>query len=216
MTKKEKVLFIKEYFDNVYKDADCTLDYKTPAELLIATILAAQCTDARVNIVTKDLFEKYPDVYAFAEADLKTLEQDIRSTGFYHNKAKNIIGACKMLVSDYDGVVPDEMDELLKLPGVGRKTANLLLGDVFNKPAIVVDTHAKRITKLIGLTDNTDPTKVEMDLKKIVPPEYGSTFCHCLVYHGRAICVANRPKCSECGLKEICRHGEKVERKNKT
>ena len=216
MTKKEKVLFIKKYFDEVYKDADCTLDYKTPAELLIATILAAQCTDARVNIVTKDLFKKYPDVYAFADAELEILQQDIRSTGFYHNKAKNIIGACKMLVSDYDGVVPDEMDELLKLPGVGRKTANLLLGDVFKKPAIVVDTHAKRITKLIGLTDNTDPTKVETDLKKIVPPEYGSTFCHCLVYHGRAICIANRPKCSECGLKEICRHGESVERKNKT
>lgn len=216
MTKKEKVLFIKKYFDKKYKDADCTLEYKTPAELMIATILAAQCTDARVNIVTKDLFKKYPDISAFADADLKTLEQDIHSTGFYHNKAKNIIASCKMLLSDFDGVVPDTMEELLKLPGVGRKTANLLLGDVFNKPAIVVDTHAKRITKLIGLTNNTDPNRVEMDLKKIVPPEYGSQFCHCLVYHGREICVANRPKCDECGLVEICKHGGSVERKNKT
>lgn len=216
MTKKEKVLFIKEYFDEKYKDADCTLEYSSPHELMVATILAAQCTDARVNIVTKDLFKKYPDVLAFAEADLKTLEQDIHSTGFYRNKAKNIIAACKMLISDFDGIVPDTMEELLKLPGVGRKTANLLLGDVFNKPAIVVDTHAKRITKLIGLTDNTDPTKVEMDLKKIVPPEYGSQFCHCLVYHGREICVANRPKCEVCGLKEICKHGGSIERKNKT
>ena len=216
MTKKEKVLFIKEYFDKKYSDADCTLDYKTPCELMIATILAAQCTDARVNIVTNDLFKKYPDVYAFAKADLKTLEQDIHSTGFYHNKAKNIIAACKMLISDFGGKVPDTMEELLKLPGVGRKTANLLLGDVFGKPAIVVDTHAKRITKLIGLTNNTDPTKVEMDLKKIVPPDYGSQFCHCLVYHGREICVANRPKCTECGLIKICKYGESFERKNKT
>ena len=216
MTKKEKVLFIKEYFDKKYKDAECTLEYKTPAELMIATILAAQCTDARVNIVTKDLFKKYPDIYAFANADLKTLEHDIHSTGFYHNKAKNIISACKMLINDFGGIVPDTMEELLKLPGVGRKTANLLLGDVFLKPAIVVDTHARRITKLIGLTNNTDPTKIEMDLKKIVPPEYSSQFCHCLVYHGREICIANRPKCRECGLVEICRYGGSFERKNKT
>ena len=153
MTKKEKVLFIKEYFDRVYADADCTLDYKTPFELMIATILAAQCTDARVNIVTKDLFKKYPDVYAFASADLKELEQDIRSTGFYHNKAKNIIACAQKLISDFSGEVPDTMDELLTLAGVGRKTANLILGDVFGKPAIVVDTHAKRITNLIGLAN---------------------------------------------------------------
>ena len=216
MTKKEKVLFIKEYFDRVYADAECTLDYKTPFELMIATILAAQCTDARVNIVTKDLFKKYPDVYAFASADLKELEQDIRSTGFYHNKAKNIIACAQKLISDFSGEVPDTMDELLTLAGVGRKTANLILGDVFGKPAIVVDTHAKRITNLIGLTNNTDPTKIEMDLKKVVPPDYGSQFCHCLVYHGRAICIANRPKCNECGLIEICKYGGSIERENKT
>lgn len=216
MTKKEKVLFIKEYFDRVYAGADCTLDYKTPFELMIATILAAQCTDARVNIVTRDLFKKYPDVYAFASADLKELEQDIRSTGFYHNKAKNIIACAQKLISDFSGEVPDTMDKLLTLAGVGRKTANLILGDVFGKPAIVVDTHAKRITNLIGLTNNTDPTKIEMDLKRIVPPDYGSLFCHCLVYHGRAICIANRPKCNECGLIEICKYGGSIERKNKT
>lgn len=209
MTKKEKVLYIKDYFDREYGATPCTLHYQDPFQLLIATQLAAQCTDARVNIVTKTLYKKYPDCYAFAKADLSELEQDIKSTGFYHNKAKNIIGCSQMLISEFGGKVPDNMEDLLKLPGVGRKTANLVLGDIFGKPAIVVDTHAKRITTLIGLTKNTDPTKIEMDLRKIIPPDYGNQICHQLVEHGRAICIARRPQCAVCGLTEICDYAKK-------
>ncbi len=204
MTKKEKVLKIKEYFTKEYADADCSLDYKDPFQLLVATQLAAQCTDARVNLVTPSLFAKFPDVKAFAEADIREMEDAIRSTGFYHNKARNLIACAQKLLSDFGGIVPQTMEELLSLPGVGRKTANLLLGDIFGQPAIVVDTHAKRITGRLGLTKNTDPTKIEMDLRKIVPAEYGSTFCHQLVYHGRAICCAQRPKCGLCRLTELC------------
>ena len=204
MTKKDKILKIKEYFTKEYADADCSLNYKDPFQLLVATQLAAQCTDARVNLVTPSLFQKFPDVKAFAEADILEMEEAIRSTGFYHNKARNLIACAQKLLSDFGGIVPQTMDELLSLPGVGRKTANLLLGDVFGQPAIVVDTHAKRITGRLGLTKNTDPTKIEMDLRKIVPEEYGSTFCHQLVYHGRAICCAQRPKCQLCGLTELC------------
>ena len=204
MTKKEKILFMQKFFREHYKSADCTLEYKNPLHLLIATQLAAQCTDARVNIVTKTLFVKYPDCEAFAGASLTELEQDIRSTGFYHNKAKNLIGCAQRLLSVYGGVVPDSMEELLTLPGVGRKTANLVLGDAFGKPAMVIDTHAKRIARLVGLTENTDPEKVEQDMLKIVPAGEGNDFCHFLVLHGRELCVARRPKCAECGLSVIC------------
>ncbi len=208
MTKKEKVAFIRSYFEKTYGHADCTLEYREPYQLVIATILAAQCTDARVNIVTKDLFVKYPTLEAFADADLEELMEDIRSTGFFRNKAKSIKGMCRMLIDEYGGRVPDTMEDLLRLPGVGRKIANLTLGDVYGKPAIVVDTHCKRITKLIGLTDNDDPTKVEADLRKIVPPDYGNEFCHCLVEHGRAVCVARRPRCGECGIAPVCRYAK--------
>ncbi len=209
MTKKEKILKIKEYFTTQYADADCSLNYKDPFQLLVATQLAAQCTDARVNLVTPALFAKFPDVKAFAEADILEMEEAIRSTGFYHNKARNLIACAQKLLINFDGIVPQTMDELLSLPGVGRKTANLLLGDVFGQPAIVVDTHAKRITGRLGLTKNTDPTKIEMDLRKIIPEEYGSTFCHQLVYHGRALCMARGPKCELCGLQEICDYYKK-------
>jgi endonuclease-3 len=171
---------------------------------MIATILAAQCTDARVNIVTKDLFEKYKTVYDFAGADLQELEQDIKSTGFYHNKAKNIIAACKLIISDFGGKVPGDMESLLKLPGVGRKTANLLLNDCFGIPGVVVDTHAKRLSNRIGLTKNQDPVKIEYDLMKVIPKEKWGSFCHQLVYHGRAVCNARKPLCEECGIKEYC------------
>lgn len=204
MTKKEKVLFMLRFFKEKYGEPECTLSYSDPFQLLVATILAAQCTDARVNMVTPFLFKKYPDPKAFAESDIYELEEAVKSTGFYHNKAKNIKACAIKLLADFDGVVPDNMEDLLSLPGVGRKTANLILGDIFGKPAMVIDTHAKRITKLIGLTKNTDPTKVEMDMRKIVPPNDGNDFCHYLVMHGRALCVANRPKCSECGLGVIC------------
>lgn len=184
--------------------ADCTLDYNDPFQLLVATQLAAQCTDARVNLVTPGLFAKFPDVRAFAEADILEMEEAVRPTGFYHNKARNLIACAQKLLTDFDGIVPQTMEELTSLPGVGRKTANLLLGDAFGKPAIVVDTHCKRICARLGLTKNTDPTKVEMDLRKIVPPEVGSDFCHQIVYHGRNRCMARSPKCKLCGLQAIC------------
>jgi endonuclease-3 len=204
LTKKERVLKIKEIFERVYPDADCTLDYKNPLHLLIATQLAAQCTDARVNTVTPALFEKYPDAESFAKADIKDVEKLIFSTGFYHNKAKNIIGCCKEIVEKYNGEVPSTMEELTSLPGVGRKTANIIIGDIYKKPAIVVDTHCKRLAKRLGLTKNTDPVKVEFDLIKIVPPEYSFTFCHQLVYHGREYCKSRGPLCDKCPLSEIC------------
>ena len=210
MTKNDKVLKIKEYFDVQYAEADCSLCYNDPFQLLVATQLAAQCTDARVNLVTPGLFAKFPDVKAFAEADITEMENAIKSTGFYHNKARNLIACAQRLLSDFDGIVPQTMEELLSLPGVGRKTANLLMGDAFGKPSIVVDTHAKRITGRLGLTKNTDPTKIEMDLWKIVPEDYGSTFCHQLVYHGRALCTARGPKCSLCGLQNVCDYYKKT------
>ncbi len=219
MTKKEKVLKIKEYLDKTYGDAPCTLDYKDPFQLLVATVLAAQCTDARVNLVTPELFSKYPTVESFANAKESDVEKLIYSTGFYRNKAKNIVACAKVLMEKHSGKVPDTMEELLLLPGVGRKIANLLLGDVFGKPCIVVDTHCKRITNLLGLTKNTDPTKIEMDLRKIIPKDYGAMFCHQIVEHGRAICVARRPKCSECGMNTVCdyyKKGMKKIGKNKT
>ena len=204
MTKKEKVSEIKNYLDITYGDAPCTLDYDEPFQLMVATILAAQCTDARVNLVTPKLFKKYPTVQSFAKADVLDVEELIRSTGFFRNKAKNIVACANALIERHNGEVPDTMEELIALPGVGRKIANLMLGDVFGKPCIVVDTHCKRITNLLGLTKNTDPTKIEMDLKKIIPPEYGALFCHQIVEHGRAICIARRPKCSECGMNTVC------------
>ncbi len=204
MTKKERVCEIRKIFAEVYPDAGCTLDYTDPLHLLIATQLAAQCTDARVNLVTPALFERYPDAKAFAEADIKELESYIYSTGFYHNKAKNIIGCCQMILSRFGGEVPSTMEELTSLPGVGRKTANIIIGDIYRNPAIVVDTHCKRIARRLGLTKNTDPTKVEFDLLKIVPPDYSFTFCHQLVYHGRAVCKSQKPMCNVCPIQHIC------------
>ena len=204
MRKKDFVLKLKEIFDKEYPTACCSLDFKKPYELLIATQLAAQCTDARVNIVTKDLFKKYTSVEDFANADLSELENDIRSTGFYRNKAKNIIGCCKMLLSDFGGEVPDTMEELTRLPGTGRKTANIILGDIYEKPSVVVDTHCIRLSNRFGLTKNSDPYKIELDLKKIVPEDYQTRFCHTLVFHGRAYCNARSPKCETCPVKEIC------------
>ena len=204
MRKKDFVLKLKEIFDKEYPTACCSLDFKKPYELLSATQLAAQCTDARVNIVTKDLFKKYTSVEDFANADLSELENDIRSTGFYRNKAKNIIGCCKMLLSDFGGEVPDTMEELTRLPGTGRKTANIILGDIYEKPSVVVDTHCIRLSNRFGLTKNSDPYKIELDLKKIVPEDYQTRFCHTLVFHGRAYCNARSPKCETCPVKEIC------------
>lgn len=204
--KKQRVLDIIEIFHDTYSDADCTLEYDNPLQLLISTQLAAQCTDARVNIVAKDLYQKYQDVYAFAHADELELQNDIKSTGFFRNKAKNIIGCCQMLISDFGGEVPNKMEELLKLPGVGRKTANLVLGDYFGIPGVVVDTHATRLSNRLGLTKNKDPYKIEQDLMKIIPKENWSSFCHQLVYHGRRYCMARKPNCDECPISHLCPH----------
>lgn len=210
MDKKSKVIEIIKIFDKLYSDADCTLDYKDPLQLLISTQLAAQCTDARVNIVTQSLYKKYKNVYDFANADLSELEQDIKPTGFYRNKARNIKETCKILIEKFDGKVPNNLEDLLTLPGVGRKTANLVLGDVYGIPGIVIDTHAKRLSNRIGLSKNEDPVKIEYDLMKIVPKEHWSKFCHQLVYHSRAVCNARKPKCEECAILNYCDYGTKM------
>jgi len=215
MDMKQKVDGIIEKLEEMYPDAGCSLEYKDPMQLMIATQLAAQCTDARVNIVTKDLFQKYKTVDDFANADLHELEEDIKSTGFYHNKAKNIIAACKMIISDFGRNVPSDMESLLKLPGVGRKTANLLLNDCFGIPGVVVDTHAKRLSRRIGLTKNEDPEKIEYDLMKIIPKEKWGRFCHQLVYHGRAVCNARKPLCEECQIREYCQYFKDTEQDRK-
>ncbi len=203
-SKKQRVLGMLEIFHQVYQDAACTLDYQNALELLIATQLAAQCTDARVNLVTPALFAKYPDVYAFANADELELQEDIRSTGFFRNKARNIIGCCQMLIQDYHGEVPNKMEDLLRLPGVGRKTANLVLGDFFDIPGVVVDTHATRLSNRMGLTCQKDPYKIELDLQKVIPQASWADFCHQLVYHGRAYCDARSPKCDTCPVAHLC------------
>jgi len=205
MTKKEITALAVAELEKLYPDVECSLEYVKPYELLIATRLAAQCTDARVNIVTRDLFVKYPTLEAFAEADLAELEQDVKPCGFYRTKAKSIIEMTQALLRDFGGVVPDTMEELLSLSGVGRKTANLIIGDVYGKPAVVTDTHCIRITGRLGLTKNTEPAKVEADLRKLLPPEVSNHFCHQTVQFGRDICRARSPKCGECPLNYFCR-----------
>lgn len=204
MTKKEKVALLREKLDSTYPVVKCSLDYSNPLEMLIATQLSAQCTDARVNIVTKDLFARYKTAEDYANADISELEELIRSAGFYKNKAKNIIACCKRLIEVYGGEVPDTMDDLLTLAGTGRKTANLVLGDIFGKPAIVVDTHCIRLTNRIGLVKDDDPVKIEFALKKILPDDYSLRFCHQMVYHGRARCTARKPDCENCEIKDLC------------
>lgn len=209
LTKKERVDRMRQLLDEAYPEVKCSLNYSNPLEMLIATQLSAQCTDARVNIVTETLFKKYRNVEDFANADYEELCNDIKSAGFYRNKAKNIILCCQRLIDVYGGEVPDTMEDLTSLAGTGRKTANLVLGDIFGKPAVVVDTHCKRIAKRIGLTSNDDPTKVEMDLKKIVPPDYQLRMCHQFVAHGRAVCTARKPKCAVCPIAEVCKSAGK-------
>lgn len=205
MTKKERALKVCELLKESYPEAICQLNADTPFQLLVATRLSAQCTDARVNLVTPDLFKKYPTENELANAPLEDVERLIHSCGFYHGKARDLIGMATAVRDIYNGVLPDTIEELTKLPGVGRKTANLILGDVYKKPAVVADTHLIRITNLLGLSDSKDPKKVELQLKKILPPEESNDFCHRVVLHGRAVCVARRPKCSECVLKDVCK-----------
>lgn len=206
MTKKEIARLACEELQKIYPDVKCSLDYTKPYELMIGARLAAQCTDARVNIVTKTLFKKYPDLQAFADADIEELEQDIKPCGFYHTKAKSIKEMAGQLINNFGGEVPDTMEALLTLSGIGRKTANLMLGDIFGKPAIVTDTHCIRITGRLGLTKNKEPAKVEADLVKLIPPENSSHFCHQIVEFGRDICNARKPKCGECPLNYFCKY----------
>lgn len=187
-----------------YPDALCSLDYTNPLELLIATRLSAQCTDARVNLITPALFERYPDLEAFCNAKVEDVGELIHSCGFYKVKSKDIVALSRMIRDDFDGKVPDNMEDLLKLPGVGRKTANLILGDVYNKPAIVTDTHCIRIAGRLGLTKHKQPIKVEDDLRKVLPPEESNDFCHRLVLHGRAVCTARKAYCENCCMNEFC------------
>ncbi len=212
MTKKERakeaILRLKEK----YPDAGCSLEYDQAWKLLVSVRLAAQCTDARVNIVVEKLYEKFPDVAALAEAPVEEIEEIVRPCGLGKSKARDISACMKILKEQYDGKVPDDFDALLKLPGVGRKSANLIMGDVFGKPAIVTDTHCIRIVNRIGLVHDTkDPKKVEMELWKLIPGEEGSDFCHRLVYHGREVCTARtKPYCDKCCLIDICeRNGVK-------
>ncbi len=193
-----------EILENIYPDATCSLDYKEPYQLLIATRLAAQCTDARVNTVTPTLFSTFPSVKDLADAPIEALEKIVYPCGFYRTKAKDIKEMCQMLVNDYNCVVPDTMEELLKLSGIGRKTANLIIGDVYHKPAIVCDTHCIRITNMLGLSEGKNPEKVEKQLWEILPPEKANNFCHRLVMHGRDTCISGRPKCDNCPLNNIC------------
>ncbi len=209
MTKKERTQGICEILKSEYPEAVCQLNADTPFQLIVATRLSAQCTDARVNLVTPALFEKYPSENELAEAPVEDVENLIHSCGFYRGKARDLIGMATMVRDIYGGTLPDTIEELTKLPGVGRKTANLIVGDVYKKPAVVADTHVIRITNLLGLTDSKDPTKVEMQLKKILPPEESNDFCHRIVLHGRAVCIARRPKCDECTLKPLCKNSPK-------
>lgn len=201
---KTKAAKVSSILHSTYPEATCSLDYTDPLQLLIATMLAAQCTDQRVNIVTKDLFKKYTSVYDYANANPEELEEDIKSTGFYRNKARNIIKCCQKLIKDFEGKVPDTMEKLLTLPGVGRKTANVVLGNIYNKPGVIVDTHCKRLSNRIGLTNKEDPEKIEYDLMEILPEKDWTSFSNCLVYHGRAVCDARKPKCSQCNIAVYC------------
>jgi endonuclease-3 len=198
---KKIVALLKKH----YPDARCTLDFKTTHQLLVATILSAQCTDERVNIVTKKLFKKYKNIKDFAAADIDELENDVRSTGFFRNKAKAIRHSARMLIDNYDGRIPDRLDEIVSLPGVGRKTGSVILGVAFDKAeGIVVDTHVMRLSNRLGLTDGKEPLKIEKDLMKLIPKNEWIVYSHMLIDHGRAVCTARRPDCRGCFLKKLC------------
>ncbi len=209
MTKKQRAVLAVEALKQEYPDAICSLTYREPLQLLIATRLSAQCTDARVNMVTPALFERFPTVNEFAEASYDEVAAYIKSCGLFKTKSKDIVEMCKKLRDDFGGEVPDTIEELTTLPGVGRKTANLICGDIFGKPAVVVDTHCIRITTRLGLHKQTDQKKIEMELKKLLPPDESNDFCHRLVLHGRAVCTARTVKCASCCMKDFCPTGIK-------
>lgn len=207
---KERVAEVLKRLDTQYgTEYRCYLDHENPWQLLVATILSAQCTDARVNIVTKDLFVKYPDVEAFANADLAELEQDIHATGFYHNKAKNIIACARRVLTEFGGEVPRSLEDLTSLAGVGRKTANVIRGNIYNEPSIVVDTHVKRISNKLGFTKEQDPEKIEFDLMEVLPKDHWILYNIHIITLGRTICTARNPQCTECFLADVCKAGTK-------
>ena len=213
MRKKERALMIIELLKKEYPNTGCSLEYDEAWKLLVSVRLAAQCTDARVNVVVRDLYEKYPTVEALAKAPVEAIEEIVRPCGLGKSKAKDISGCMKILYEKYEGKVPADFDKLMELPGVGRKSANLIMGDVFGKPAIVTDTHCIRLVNRFGLVNNVkEPKKVEMELWKLIPPEEGNDFCHRLVDHGREICTARtKPYCDRCCLKEVCKSAEKFD-----
>ena len=204
MRKKERVLAAVETLEKLYPDAICSLEYKDPFQLLIATRLSAQCTDKRVNMVTPDLFREFPTAEKMAKGDIKRVEQLIKTCGLYKTKAQDLMGISKMLIENYGGEVPDTIEELTKLPGVGRKTANLVCGDIFGKPAVVTDTHFIRICNRLGLVETTNPLQVEKEMRKLLPEEKSNDFCHRTVLFGRDICTARKAKCEECPLEGFC------------
>lgn len=209
MTKKQRALYCIEALEKEYPEALCSLDASNELELLIATRLSAQCTDERVNKITPALFSKYKTLEDYCNAKIEDIEKIIYSCGFYKAKAKDIKGLAIMIRDNFGGKVPDSIEKLTTLPGVGRKTANLIMGDVYGQPAVVADTHVIRITNLLGLVETKDPKKVEIELKKILPGDKSNDFCHRIVLHGRAVCIARRPKCNECCLKEYCKNRKK-------
>ncbi len=204
---KSRVRKILKILRSTYPDVKTALDHKNPLEMLISTILSAQCTDVRVNQVTKTLYKKLRTAKDFAQISVSDLEEIIRPTGFFRNKAKNIKACCRALVEKHDGNVPDDMEALLRLPGVGRKTANVILGSAFGIPGIVVDTHVKRLSQRIGLTKESDPVKIELDLMAMIPKKDWIDFSHQMIWHGRRLCTARKPKCPACPLHELCDHG---------
>lgn len=211
MRKKERAAAAVERLEKLYPDAVCSLNYSDAFQLLIATRLSAQCTDARVNVVVPELFKEFPDAYSMSKAPLHRVEELIKTCGLYKTKAKDLIGIGKMLTEEYGGVVPDSIEELTRLPGVGRKTANLVCGDIYRKPAVVTDTHFIRLCNRLGLVDTTDPVKVENEMRRMLDPKKSSDFCHRTVLFGRDICTARRAYCEKCVLNDICQ--KKIKKK---
>ena len=210
MKTTQEIDAIIEKLEEMYPDAECSLDYAKDYELLFSVRLAAQCTDARVNLVTPALFARFPTLQDFAEADVDEVGEYVHSTGFWRAKARDMVACAQMLLDRFNGIVPDNMDDLLSLPGVGRKTANLILGDIYGKEGYVCDTHCIRITGRLGITDGSkDPVKVEMQLRKCISPEESNDFCHRMVLHGRALCMARNPQCADCPLSALCDYPEK-------
>ncbi|MFZ5451902.1 MAG: endonuclease III [Thermodesulfobacteriota bacterium] len=210
MTSGEKIGPVLKILDEVYPDAHCTLDFTNPLELLVATVLSAQCTDVKVNQVTPAVFKKYPTAAAYAAAPLGELEEAFHPTGFFRQKAKSVQGICQTLVEHFGGQVPSSLEELVKLPGIGRKTANVILGNAFDIPGITVDTHLGRVSQRLGLTPNKDPVKIEFDLMPLVPQERWTKFSHQMIWHGRSLCSAKKPQCPVCPLRPYCDYGQQT------